>query len=122
MDLFHFTCDHRVQGIRNDGVVIPGRHQRRDAGLPATGIPWADFAWFTDLAVPAREPLGLTMELIRCDRTEFRFRAISGSSLMPWLEVRRSYPWRHFLESAGTRPGNWYVSAESVPVIEDPRA
>jgi hypothetical protein len=122
MDLYHFTCAHRVQHIRDDGIVVPGQHLKRDDGLPATAIPWSAFAWFTDLSVPAREPLGLTMELLRCDRTAFRFRALTGSALMPWLEVRRGYPWRHFLESPGTRPGNWYVSAESVPVIEDPLA
>jgi hypothetical protein len=122
VDLYHFTCEHRVQHIRNDGIVVPGHHQKRDDGLPQAAIPWAAFAWFTDLPVPSREPLGLTMDLLRCDRTEFRFRAITEGSLMPWLTVRRSYPWRHFLESPGTRPGNWFVSTESVPVIEDPRA
>ena len=122
MDLYHFTCSHRVQQIRDEGMVVPGHHLIGDDGLRTTAIPWAGFAWFTDLAVPARLPLGLTSDLLICDRTEYRFRALAGSSLVPWMTVRRSHPWRVFLESAGARPANWYVSPEAVAVVEDPQA
>lgn len=121
--LYHYTCAHRAPLVRADGVVIPGHHQKRDPGYSSgiRAIPWAAFAWLTDLEVPAREPLGLTMDLLRCDRTEFRFRAVEGAVLVPWVSVRRMYPWSVYLEQAGARPAHWYVSPDPVPVIESPR-
>jgi hypothetical protein len=120
--LFHYTCAHRAPGIRDDGLVIPGTKQQRDDGSPIGAIPWATFAWFTDLDVPIRDALGLTMEILRCDRTEYRFRAIEGARLIAWTSVRRNYVWSPFLEAApGARPAHWYVSVDPVPVVEAAR-
>ena len=122
MDLYHFTCQHGAEGIRDDGVVIPVAHlRRREPGLPEVLVPWAEFVWFTDLDLPLRDCLGLTSYMLRCDRTEHRFRALSGSELVPWMTVRKRYPWRVALEVPGTRPVHWYVSTEPVPVVEAPR-
>lgn len=122
---FHYTCDHAAPLIRDDGLVIPGHKIQRDGAYPVGGvntIPWAAYAWFTDLAVPIRDALGLTQELIRCDRTEYRFRAIEGARLIRWVDIRRNYPWSQFLEAApGARPMHWFVSVDPVPVIEAPR-
>ena len=43
MDLYHFTCGHRADGIRDAGVVIPGHHLRHAEGLATTAIPWSEF-------------------------------------------------------------------------------
>jgi hypothetical protein len=118
---FHYTCEHRAPGIRDDGLVYPGHKQTHGANADILGIPWAAYAWFTDLAVPAREPLGLTNEILVCDRTAFRFRAIDGARLVPWISIRRNHPWAGYLETGGARPAHWYVSVDPVPVIEAPR-
>jgi hypothetical protein len=129
---WHYTCGHRAPLIRDDGYVLPGHKVQRDPGTPSPigAIPWAAYAWFTDLDLPARVPtldpmrdaLGLTMDLLRCDRVEYRFRAIEGARLIHWVDIRRNYPWSQFLEAApGARPAHWYVSVDPVPVIEAPR-
>jgi hypothetical protein len=122
--LYHYTCDHRAPLVRADGLVVPAHHLRRDDGRPnpVALIPWCAFAWFTDLEVPIRAALGLTSDLVACDRTEYRFRAIEGARLVHWTDIRRRYGWAEILETApGARPAHWYVSADPVPVIEAPQ-
>lgn len=118
---WHYTCAHSVEGIRDAGMVLPG-HKLPGASPRLIGIPWAAYAWFTDLEVPIRDALGLTQDLLVCDRAEYRFRAIEGARLIAWVTIRRNYPWSVFLEAApGARPAHWYVSVDPVPVVEDGR-
>lgn len=117
-DLWHYTCAHQAPLIRADGYVRPVR----DLAAPARHVPaWGAFAWFTDLAAPIREALGLTSWSLDCDRTAYRFRVEPGVEVVAWMSVRREYPWAWRLESEpGARPAHWYVSAEPVPVREAP--
>lgn len=113
--LYHYTCDHGHSLIRER--VIPGTWQ---AGQSLIGTP-GEYVWFTDLALPLRDALGLTSHIVDCDRTVHRYRATSTADIVPWREVRRQWEWAEELESApGARPMHWFVSSVAVPVTYDP--
>ena len=121
-DLFHFTCAHRAPLIRADGYVRP-LAELLDTEPARLVVPWGAFAWFTDLAVPIRDALGLTSSILKCDRTEYRFRVFPPVEVTQWASVRREFPWAWELETAdGARPMHWWISADPIPVIEAPRA
>lgn len=106
--LWHYTCDHHVEAIKAEGVARPMLDE---------------FVWFTDLAEPVRDALGLTMHTLTCDRTRHRFRVVGSASVLPYVTIRRTLPrgWREGLEeSEGAMPRHWYVSREAVPVIYSP--
>lgn len=112
--LYHFTCDHGRRGI--NGTVIPATFQdQRFIGTPG------EYAWFTDLAIPIRDALGLTSTTLSCDRTKHRYRVLESSAIHPWTEARRTYSWGADLERApGARPMHWFVATEAVSVVYDP--
>ena len=106
--LWHYTCDHHVEAIKAEGLARP---------------MLGDFVWFTDLAEPVREPLGLTSHTLTCDRTRHRFRVAGSQSVVPYVTIRRTLPRvrRDALEeSEGAMPRHWFVSTEAVPVIYSP--
>ena len=105
--IYHYTCgDHGRPGIERDGVIRPGLD---------------GFAWFTDLDVPHREALGLTMHYTRCDRTAHRFEVDPDDpALTPWTVARRAVPpaYRAALEaSPGALLRHWFVAETPVRVI-----
>ena len=105
---YHYTCDHGAQGIRRDGLIKTNPH-------PWLPIP---LAWFTDLDAPIRDALGLTSQILTCDRTEHRFEA-SPHGLLWWPIYARelSAEIRWGLESApGALPMHWWISDRDVPV------
>lgn len=107
MTLYHYTCGHRAPMIRQDQHIRPGND------LGTLKVPWSAFGWFTDMAVPVRDALGLTSYCLDCDRTEYRFTVLGEpAELVPWVSVRREYDdWGRLLESApGARPRHWWVS------------
>lgn len=113
MDLYHFTCAHRAPMIREDGYVRPGNELSK-----SFQVPWACFAWYTDMAVPARGALGLTNYFSRCDRTAYRF-TVTGNlaPIKPWLKVRHHHDWALSVEATpGARPAHWYVCAFPIQV------
>lgn len=110
--LWHYTCDHGRAGIdATEGFVVPARYQTdKVAGGPG------EYAWFTDLATPARDALGLTSQILHCDRTAHRYRVTDATDVVPWTEVRRQWLWAEELESApGARPRHWFVATVAVP-------
>lgn len=112
--LYHYTCDHAVAGIIRDEHVRPLSDMASHA-VP----PWGYFAWFTDLAEPNREGLGLTSAILTCDRTVHRFEVTDATEVERWVNVRRFHPWAAILESApGAMPAHWWLSTEPVPVFE----
>lgn len=113
MDLWHYTCDHGLQGIEaSDWFVIPAAAQLGSV----RGTP-GEFAWFTDLSRPLRDGLGLTSHILACDRTAHRLRVVDSGLIVPWTKVRRAWRWAAELESApGARPAHWFVSSEAVRV------
>lgn len=111
--LYHYTCDHGHNLIR--GTVVPadilGRYANDGPHI---------YAWFTDLAHPNRDALGLTSRILTCDRTRWRYRVTDARDLIHWTHVRRDHPWSEVLESApGARPMHWWVSRHPVPVTLD---
>ena len=109
-DLYHFTCAHRAPLIGGRGVLKPN---------PQPMLGGVALVWLTDLAVPDRDGLGLTSSLVRCDRTEFRYRALSHIGVQAWMISS----WRARLHSdlladfeLFGQPLRWFVSAQPVPV------
>lgn len=86
-------------------------------------LPWtAEVGWFTDMAVPHREALGLTSYVARCDRTAHRFRVTDPTEVMRWGRYARrlAREEREWLETQpGSRPAHWWVALGPVPVVPD---
>lgn len=76
---------------------------------PVTGV-----LWLTDLDVPVRGALGLTSNLLACDRTECRYVVDDpDDTVLAWTELRRSAPrdWVEALEAApGVMPRHWWLA------------
>lgn len=123
MTLYHFTCVHSRDGIVASGLVTPMsfRHPDKWERLPEWMRPVFAVSWFTDLDVPMRDQLGLTMDTIKCDRTEVRFRVTDDLAVQRWTRYRRRVPRQAvaMLEGWRAMPAHWYVSELPVPVVLD---
>lgn len=122
--LFHFTCEDRYPMILRSGELVPGPH---------------GFVWLTDLEVPIRDALGLTSQILSCDRTAHRVSVDTvrlavgrGQRIDWWPTIRRELlrggagarvrEWIADLEEVdGARPAHWWVSLESLPIREGAR-
>jgi hypothetical protein len=112
MNLFHFTCDHGAEGIRESGVIQI--HRAPFELAPAV-------LWLTDLEVPNRNGLGLTSKILSCDRTAHRFEVKNPRAVFHWNEAKRLYFPREQVEALESTPGampmHWYVSGIPQEVI-----
>lgn len=117
--LWHYTCEHAFSVLGMKGELVPAC--QLSANIPPA-YWWGRLIWMTDLAIPDREALGLTMRITKCDRTEYRYRVTDTADVLPWTRIRRQFP-AEVLEGAtpGLRPRHWYVAAVPVPVALDPR-
>ena len=111
--LFHYTCDHGRDAILADGGMLrPG---------------FDGFVWMTDLDVPYRVALGLTSQILSCDRTAHRFELVMPEwndtppwPAVPWMELRKMRGFKlmaYVLEAAGTMPRHWFVSSRPVLAV-----
>lgn len=120
MTLYHYTCDHGFNAIGRTGVIVPAR--LLTSNDLADWLP-AQFAWMTDMAYPDREALGLTSQVLKCDRTAHRYRVTDEENVVSWVTARKAF--RHaasVIENVpGVRVRHWYVSLEAVPVALDER-
>jgi len=97
------------------GALIPNRHPFLPNLRP--------IVWLTTMERADAEALGLTSsDLVRCDRTEHRFRVTDTSSCFPWRAAVDNAPaWAidpaviDMLER-GRRSDTWWISALPVPV------
>ena len=108
--LFHYTCaDHGYRGILRTGLVMP---------YPQPVLLGQPVSWWTDLALPDPTALGLTRNVLRCDRTEQRFETHRVDLLTPWWEFARNVlgESRRRLEAAGA-PRHWWVATLPVPAV-----
>ncbi len=103
-ELWHYTCEHGAELIRQDMTLKPIN-------------PLIPMLWMTDLAIPDRLGLGLTMKTLKCDRLAHRFQVVDPHEVYRWVDVRRSWrgtkgwAWVQAIESTeGAMPMHWYVS------------
>lgn len=106
--IFHFTCDHAARGIGRRGELRP---------MPQPFLEMRPVVWLTDMATPDRAALGLTSNLLGCDRTAFRYIAAPTSTIVSWAEWKSD----HQLDAGlvadlehGRQPAAWFVSAHPV--------
>jgi hypothetical protein len=126
--LWHHTCEHAQREIGAEGNLmsvfdLEGKRAKALTVNSQMMRLWLSFIWLTDLAVPDREGLGLTMHAIGCDRTRHRYRVTDPSTCEPWghYRMRLSPGMRDLLELAdGAMPARWWVSTDPVPVVYDP--
>lgn len=120
MTLYHYTCSCSEAEIRRTGLLLPGRALGADpAEIPREWAWQLDVIWLTDLDIPHRVALGLTMEIIACDRTEYRCVVGDAPAVVPWHRFARrlSSRQRTGLETGCRLPMHWWVSTEPVPVL-----
>jgi len=111
--LYHYTCRDAMAGIARDRRIVPHVHP----WLPELG----KVIWLTDVegfALTTPEQIGLTSNVLRCDRTEFRY-AINTAmidGLRWWPRARRRCD--PLLVSAlerHARPSRWWVTSTAIP-------
>jgi len=113
MTLYHFTCAHGKSDIGTGprALLIPHRHPLLGADVK--------LVWFTTLADPDEDEVGLTSSYIKCDRREYRYVIDEGvaDGCRWWLESdeRTAAPPQVIadLESFG-KPETWWVSSRPV--------
>lgn len=128
MNLWHYTCRHSMLVLGTGRAELqPAWDLYDDAGrtaLPSEHRPIAELVWLTDLETPVAEALGLTRNLVRCDRTGYRYRVDDDRApILRYVSVRRNLPpyARRALETApGAMPMHWWVSSKPVSVVFDP--
>ena len=72
---------------------------------------------------PDRNALGLTSEILHCDRTSHRYRVVEDEACIWWPEYasRLHRSTRKQIENAdGARPKHWWVAPGPVRVVYDP--
>lgn len=114
--LYHFTCrDHGAPAIDAAGHLVPRRHPL----LPGLG----PLVWLTDLPDPPRDALGLTSDVLSCDRMAVRYEAstdiIPDLTWWPFLRDRGDAEVVRDLESYGS-PLHWWVARGNVPIRRSP--
>lgn len=108
MKLWHYTCSHYQSVMGWNAALRPGLD---------------GYVWLTDLDNPNVAGLGLTSQILDCDRTEHRYRVVDDRTARPWTEERLRIP-RAFVEALESVPGvlprHWWVARTLVPVTYDP--
>jgi len=107
--LWHFTCAHGAVAIGRRGVLQP--HPQPVLG----GMP---LIWFTSDPFPARDDVGLSSVMLRCDRMEHRYRATDTTGCFPWLALADDLdPRTVAMLSADRAPATWWVARTPVPAV-----
>lgn len=105
MTLYHYTCDHGRSGIGDSGFIKPS----------PTFWQGTPLIWLTDMETPDRLALGLTSQILRCDRLDYRYLVGVCAAPEPWLTSRYRFeaPIKAvlMLEAIdGVQPTRWWVS------------
>lgn len=118
--LWHYTCEHGRWGIGEQGFVYPMAAYAPEAAarMPEEWRWLSTLAWFTDRTDLTPVALGLQASIIKCDRSQFRYRVLDTSRCTRWLEVAKDYPrdTRVELGIGDHMPGAWWVATLPVPV------
>lgn len=117
IDLFHYTCDHGRRGLGDLGFTKPNLH-------PAIGVP---LTWFTTADTPDPMALGLTRDMLECDRTAFRYLVVATEprdKIEPWLgsmAQARTSPFTQAELHRHGEPGTWWIAKVPVLVVREDR-
>lgn len=116
--LYHYTCRHGREAIGERGRVVSIADHTPDAvDRLDPSFRWLAFlTWFTDMYPPNARDLGLTHDLIGCDRTAYRYRVLDDRGISRWLDCRPVWPPTARLLNASGTPGRWFVGWSPVPV------
>lgn len=123
--LWHYTCDHGRAALGDAGTLLPLQVLKPDVRWH-NDFDWLpELIWATDLEIPLRLALGLTMGLVACDRTAHRYRIIDPSGFARWTAWARERgvprtAARELNFAEGAMPAHWYVSTDTVPVVYAP--
>ena len=118
-ELYHYTCDHGHDALGEFGHVRSrfDRHLRPFDEL-------AYISWFTDLDHPIPGPLGLTSQILTCDRTAHRYIVCDEApEVYRYMDKRHllSHTTQEGLESApGAMPMHWHVAVVPIAVAYHP--
>lgn len=110
MRLYHYTCKHTRPAVGTRGMLRPNPH-------PVLGV---SLLWLTDQEIPDRAGLGLTSQILNCDRLEFRY-IVDVDDARRWKDLA-DVPTlgRMILESVyGSRPDTWWVVDHAVLGVLD---
>lgn len=121
--LYHYSCDHGVEGILATGELRPNPHAGWQPRLAARGfhVVVLPVVWLTDIDVtgPADADLiGLGSNTVTtCDRVAYRFRVPATAAVQWWptwadravADGRLEAGYRQLLE-LGRAPERWWVS------------
>lgn len=118
--LFHYTCDHGHGTLGPENTLVPAIEMIG----PFRDAPWtAQFVWLTDLSFPNRKGLGLTSEILNCDRTSHRYRVVDTSRCVWWPQMAQRLDPSTCAQVEnvdGAMPTHWWISSYHVPVVYDP--
>jgi len=124
MELYHYTCEHSAEALGKGEVTLLPMVDLIGKPDPVPDLWWPGRAvWLTDLDRPERNALGLTSNILLCDRTTHRYRVLSAARVYRWTTFARTLPResRALLEYTYlARPAHWFVSAHPVPAVFDP--
>jgi hypothetical protein len=122
--LYHYTCEHTRAELGDAGVLLPlVRLLAPDKRAVFSGYrtPLLVMVWGTDLDEPRADALGLTRAILKCDRTEYRYRVLDPMNR--WGRIRHALDPMLVDElelAVGAEPAHWYYSTEPVRVELDP--
>ncbi len=108
--IWHYTCNHRAPMIRADKLVKPH---------PQPLLRGVELSWWSDLGPEHRFELGLTSQILACDRMEARFQAVNPESLTRWPVAARALHIPQVIRDeleAGRLPAHWWISLQPVEV------
>jgi hypothetical protein len=121
--LYHYCCVHSAVGIREDGELFCAedvlRRKGSDKHVPH---PNGYVVWLTDMEPPPlREPLGLTIHNLKCDRITHCFVVEFDPSRMEWyMTFRRRHPeMRELEDEPGCMPRHWWAARGPIPVLRE---
>lgn len=111
MNLYHYTCSHGLAAIEADNWTLRPNLFARHLKMPQV-------VWLTDMPEPDRWALGLTKEILDCDRGEHRLTVPNIDSVLPWSNWCRENGYtrmqRDALEWGQAQPRHWFVSSQPI--------
>lgn len=122
---WHYTCDHGRTGIGDFGVLRPPAAQKpslRVTALDDDERLMNDLIWCTDLPEADIEALGLTSEILSCERWTYRYLVTNPRALVPFADVQHQFTpdTQVGLLEGGARPEHWWVSWRPLAVVYSP--